>query len=107
MISEILLENVKKFEGCRLAAYKDAVGVWTIGYGHTRGVHPGDRITQWYADDLLAEDLKIAEKQVLQLGLFPEEGEDPSRYPCTTQGQLDALTDFVFNLGIGRLKFVL
>lgn len=44
-ISNKGLELIKKFEGCRLAAYKDSSGVWTIGYGHTRGVAAGQTIT--------------------------------------------------------------
>ena len=37
-ISELALQKIKDFEGCRLTAYQDAAGVWTIGYGHTKGV---------------------------------------------------------------------
>ena len=90
--SKKLFEKIKEFEGCRLEAYEDAAGVWTIGYGHTRDVRRGDRITEYCAEEYLKEDLRIAEKQVLELDV------------CETQGQLDALTDFVFNLGIERLK---
>jgi lysozyme len=90
--SEILFNKMKEFEGCRLQAYQDAAGVWTIGYGHTRGVRRGDRITQWLADEYLRMDIAEAERQVLGLGL------------SLTQGQLDALVSFVFNVGIGRLQ---
>ena len=41
---------LKYFEGCRLTAYQDSVGVWTIGYGHTKGVHNGMQITQAEAE---------------------------------------------------------
>jgi lysozyme len=46
---------IKRFEGCRLEAYQDSVGVWTIGWGTTRypdgsPVSPGDKITQAEAD---------------------------------------------------------
>ena len=37
-LSQNGLNLIKQFEGCRLTAYKDSVGVWTIGYGHTGGV---------------------------------------------------------------------
>ena len=48
----------KRFEGLKLSAYKDQVGVWTIGYGHTgRGVHAGLTITQDQADTFLASDV--------------------------------------------------
>ena len=90
--SEILFNKMKEFEGCSLQAYQDAAGVWTIGYGHTRGVRRGDRITQWLADEYLRMDIAEAERQVLGLGL------------SLTQGQLDALVSFVFNVGIGRLQ---
>ena len=49
---------IKKFEGLRLTAYQDMVGVWTIGYGHTGpDVKPGLTITQQQADQLLINDL--------------------------------------------------
>lgn len=37
---------IKECEGCRLTSYKDSVGVWTIGYGHTTNVRQGDKITR-------------------------------------------------------------
>ena len=52
-ISKIAFEKIKEFEGCRLQAYQDAAGVWTIGYGHTYNVRQGDRISQWYAEQQL------------------------------------------------------
>lgn len=92
LTSEILFEKIKQFEGCKLEAYKDAAGVPTIGYGHTYHVRMGDKISQYYAEDMLRRDIEQAERQVLALGV------------CKTQGQLDALTDFVFNLGISKLQ---
>ena len=44
------LELIKKFEGCRLVAYRCAAGVWTIGYGHTQGVKQGQTCTQKQAE---------------------------------------------------------
>lgn len=89
--SNILIKKVKEFEGLRLTSYKDSAGVWTIGYGHTRGVKAGQIITEKQADSLLRSDLLTAENYVngLKLNL--------------TQGQFDALTDFVYNLGSGSL----
>ena len=81
-----------EMEGCRLEAYKDAAGVPTIGYGHTKNVRMGDRITQYWAKEMLREDIEEAEWLVKELGV------------ARTEGQLDALVSFVFNLGIGRLK---
>lgn len=59
------LQLIKDSEGCRLTAYKDAVGVLTIGYGST-GPHvkPGMTITQDQAEDLLRDDLKRFEDAV-------------------------------------------
>ena len=90
--SDILIEKVKEFEGLRLTSYKDSAGVWTIGYGHTRGVKAGQSITEKQADSLLRGDLLTAENHVngLKLNL--------------TQGQFDALCSFIYNLGIGNFK---
>ncbi len=90
--SELLYEKLKEFEGLRLEAYKCPGGVWTIGYGHTEGVMKGDRISSEQAEEWLREDIMKAETQVLMLKV------------CKYQGQLDALVDFVFNLGIEKLK---
>ena len=89
--SESLIQKLKEFEGLRLIAYRDAAGVPTIGYGHTKGVKMGDRLTAYWADQLLRKDVAKVAYEVMQLGVVH------------TQGQLDALTSFAFNLGIGRL----
>jgi lysozyme len=86
--SNACIELVKKHEGCSLTSYADASG-YSIGYGHF-GVAEGQTITQADADALLVEDLnKVAETV--------------NRYVtrALTQGQFDALCDFVFNLGTG------
>lgn len=90
--SPVLIEKLKEMEGLRLEAYRDVAGVPTIGYGHTKGVRMGDRISQYWADDLLRRDLHEAEDGVNALGV------------AKTQGQFDALVSFVFNLGIERLE---
>ena len=89
--TEILLQKVMEMEGCRLEAYQDAAGVPTIGYGHTKNVRMGDRISEYWAKEMLREDIEEAEWQVKELNV------------ARTEGQLDALVSFVFNLGIGRL----
>ena len=48
--SQILINQIKKFEACALTAYQDSVGMWTIGYGHTAGVKKGDKITRYQAE---------------------------------------------------------
>ena len=90
--SEILKMQLKAFEGLMLTAVRDVGGVLTIGYGHTgKDVEEGDRISPYWAEELLKEDLGLVESQVRALKV------------ARTQGQFDALVSFVFNLGIGRL----
>lgn len=85
------LALTEQFEGCRLTAYQDQVGVWTIGYGHTGPeVCAGMTITLEQAEALLAKDVSTAAafvNRVVQVEL--------------TQEEFDALVDFVFNLGAG------
>lgn len=94
LISKKTFEKIKQLEGCQLQAYQDMGGTWTIGYGHTGKVMPGDRISQQQADQLLEEDIMTVEKQLLELR-DAEIGE-------WTKGQWDAVVCFVFNVGIGR-----
>jgi len=86
------LALTKKFEGLRLSSYQDSGGVWTIGYGHTKGVGPGQAISEAEADRLLALDLAEAVQAVNRLVRV-----------SVTQNQFDALVDFTFNLGGHRL----
>ena len=90
--SEILITKLKKMEGCRLEAYKDSAGVWTIGYGHTQGVKAGDKITPAQAEDYLRQDLARFE------------AEANATKNITTQGRFDAIVDFCYNLGIGNFR---
>lgn len=87
------VELIKKHEGLRLDAYLCPAGVWTIGYGHTRGVRPGDRIKEHMAEQYLREDLKSSELTVLRL----------VRHRLN-QNQFDALVSFVFNVGAGNFQ---
>ena len=89
--TELLLDKLMEMEGCRLEAYEDAAGVPTIGYGHTKGVRMGDKISAYWAKELLREDIEEVEWQVKELKV------------ARTEGQLDALVSFAFNVGIGRL----
>lgn len=82
------LDIIKEFEGLRLNAYQDSVGVWTIGYGHTKSVYPGMSITHQEAEALLRQD--VAEHAV---GIY-----ETVTVPLN-QNQFDALASFVFNLG--------
>ncbi|MGE4335348.1 MAG: lysozyme [Pigmentiphaga sp.] len=87
------LDLIKSFEGLRLSAYKDVVGVVTIGYGTTSGVKMGDTITKERAEELLREDVKRFEGYVDRLVKVP-----------LTQGQFDALVSFTYNLGAANLS---
>lgn len=87
------LRLTELFEGDVLSAYQDQHGLWTIGYGHTAGVHPGQTITQEQAERLLAADISTAASfvnRVVRVKL--------------TQGQFDALVDFAFNVGITNFR---
>lgn len=85
--SERAYALIRKFEGLQLAAYRCPAGVWTIGYGHTSGVVPGMRITASQVEELLAQDVAVAE------GIVNDEGLG------LRQCQFDALVSFVFNVG--------
>ncbi|GAB3550116.1 lysozyme [Spirosoma fluminis] len=85
------IDFIKNEEGCRLKAYRDQVGVPTIGIGHTGpDVVMGKVITYAEALRLLDEDLNRFEKVVNRAIEKP-----------LTQNQFDALTSFVFNVGTG------
>ncbi|EMD5645384.1 lysozyme [Enterobacter hormaechei] len=89
---------IKQFEGCKLTAYQDSVGVWTIGYGWTqpvdgKSIRAGMTIKQETAERLLKTGLVSYESDVSRLvkvGL--------------TQGQFDALVSFTYNLGARSLS---
>lgn len=93
-ISQKGIDLIKSFEGLELKAYKDSVGVVTIGYGST-GPHVamGQTITESQAETLLKSDVGRFEKGVEDLVTVP-----------LNQNQFDALVSFSFNLGLGNLK---
>ena len=89
---------LKKFEGCKLKAYRCPAGICTIGYGHTSAagspeVTDGMTITQKQCDDILRQDLVKYETAVTGLVKQP-----------LTQHQFDVLVDFAYNAGVGALK---
>lgn len=91
------LRLIKQFEGLRLSAYKDQVGVDTIGYGNTfypdgSTVKMGDKISIDKADYLLRYTVGIFSTKVAELVKQP-----------ITQNQFDALLSFAYNVGIGAL----
>ena len=90
--SELLVGKIKEFEGYSNTAYKCAAGVWTCGYGTTKGITPTTRCTRAEAEQWLLRDLAPLEAYV---NTIPE---------VNTQGKYDALVDFAYNLGLGNLK---
>jgi lysozyme len=94
VISERGLAIIREFEGLRLKAYPDPASggdPWTIGYGHTLDVEPGDTCTKEQAEQWLLDDAADAEVAILKHVKV-----------ALSQGQLDALISFVFNLGAGN-----
>lgn len=99
-ISDKGIALIKKYEGCRLAAYKCPAGVWTIGYGHTgkvdgKAICSGMKITSAKATSLLKSDLAVFEKAVTNCKYLTF---NPN------QNQFDALVSFAFNCGTGSLN---
>lgn len=92
-VNERGLALIKEYEGLRLRAYRCPGQVWTIGYGHTRTVHPQMEITAAEAEQLLKEDLFVVEQALSRLVLVP-----------LTDNQFAALASFVFNVGIGNFE---
>ena len=92
-ISKEGLSLIKKFEGCELEAYLCPAGVWTIGYGHTKDVKEGDKITRDEADYLLQEEMIEYESYINDFVEVP-----------LNQNQFDALCSWVYNLGPTNLK---
>lgn len=87
--SQNCIDLVMRSEGCKLKAYLCPAGVWTIGYGATLGVQPGDVISQGRAEGLLRDDLAARGPQVEKRVSVP-----------LTQNQFDALVSFVYNVGV-------
>ena len=86
------LDLIKKYEGLRLEAYKCPAGVWTIGYGHTKGVYKGMSITKEEAEKLLQQDVSVFELQVINtVGKLSD---------C----KIDALVSFAYNVGIAAFR---
>ena len=93
-INQAGIDLIKEFEGCKLEAYKDAVGVLTVGYGHTGSdVKPGMIINQAMAQQLLVKDLEKFEtgvEDLVRVGLADNE--------------FSALVCFAYNVGLHNLE---
>ena len=84
---------IKKFEGCELESYLCPADVWTIGYGTTKNVIEGMRITENQAEELLKKDLETFEEEIEHLVEVP-----------LSQCQFDSLVAWTYNLGATNLK---
>lgn len=91
--SEKATSLVMEFEGFSAVAYQDGNDIWTIGFGHTGGVHPHDTCTLLQAQQWLDADLLVADDAIARLVAVP-----------ITQNQWDALTSFVYNIGQGNFS---
>lgn len=84
---------IREFESCKLKAYKDPVGIWTIGYGTTKGVRPGMVITQPIAEALMQQEIHDvclpAIKRLVKV--------------ACTNNEICAMISFSYNVGIGAL----
>ncbi len=80
---------IHDFEKLRRSAYQDEAGIWTLGWGHTRGVKQGDVCTTAQADTWFAEDTQEAVSAINRGVSVP-----------LTQNQFDALVSFTFNVGV-------
>ena len=92
-LSKTGIELLKHFEGCELKAYQDSVGVWTIGYGHTKGIYEGLEITQSEAEKMLVDELPEYEGYITD-----------KIVPRLQQHDFDALVCWVYNLGPTNLS---
>ena len=90
-ISEEGIRLIKHFEGCKLLAYQDSVGVWTIGWGHTKEVFEGMEVSQKDADAMFLYELEEYENYINRTGVE------------LNQNQFDALVSWVYNLGPANL----
>lgn len=92
VINSAGLALIKEAEGLRLEPYKDTGGIWTCGYGHTKGVTEHTHCTPEIAEAWLEADLQAAEEDVCRLVKVP-----------LTDNQFAALVSFTFNLGGSQL----
>ena len=84
---------IKTYEGLHLTPYLCPARIWTIGYGHTRTVRAGMKITSDQADQLLDDDLRLVERAVQRLVTVP-----------LNDNQFAALVSFTFNVGISNFE---
>jgi lysozyme len=87
------LALIKRFEGLKLDAYQDVAGIWTIGYGHIRGVQPGMHISEAEAEQALKDDLRGAEAVV-----------DDAIGGEANLNEFSAMVSLCFNIGAANFR---
>jgi len=87
------LTLIKTYEGLHLTPYLDPARIWTIGYGHTRTVRAGMKVSNEEADQLLDDDLRLVERAVQRLVTVP-----------LNDNQFSSLVSFSFNVGISNFE---
>ena len=92
-VRDMLIDKLKHFEAYRAKAYRCPAGVWTCGYGHTKGVTARTVCDKAKAEEWLGKDLEPIESF---LSAVPE--------VCKMQGRFDACADFCFNLGTAAFR---
>ena len=92
-ISQEGIDLVRAFEGCELEAYQCAAGVWTIGYGYTKGVQEGDMWSKEKAEHMLWHEFENEYENAVNACV---------KVPLN-QCQFDALCSFTYNLGPNAL----
>ena len=88
---EVLTRLIKEFEGCKLEAYKCPAGIWTIGYGQTKGIKEGMTWTQQQAEENLLKTCMETITEVINASPILE---------FESINKQAAIADFVYNLGI-------
>ena len=90
---EILMKLIKESEGCSLKSYKCPAGVWTIGYGQTKGIKEGMVWTQQQADeDLIKTALEVLNRAMKYSPILA----------TVNMEKQAAIADFIYNLGVGN-----
>jgi lysozyme len=92
-ISGCAASEIQNFEGLVLTRYQDAGGIWTIGYGHVTDDKTLESITEIQAENLFEADIDLCRRAIIAQVAAE-----------ISQGQFDALTSWIFNLGRGRFS---
>ncbi len=101
-VNDATLALIRRFEGLRLRAYRDAAGVWTICYGHTASagpprVTPGMRLSEAECDRILRHDVRMVAGRVASI--LGANGMN-----ALNANQFGALVSFAYNVGIGNFR---